>query len=213
MKTLTQTEKLKIILGESLHCEIKNIINIKLSENKNIFKIVFDRNLLQNDIINFNSYFNIKHNSSKIKYEMTYNYNQNILDIDLLTEFNIQIDINYAKYKNKILMRLTKHIELIKNTLIEDDVEINNYTFYFIPNHKKYIGFANNNFKDPAAIKIFSSNFNQSNDFYKNVKFYRCTKNDADIMVLRRNYNSKYKSNWQVCLYKTPINQLLINTN
>lgn len=216
---------LNTLLSIALNTNYMNIRIDKFEIIENTAMCNFTRKVSINHLQKIKEYFNIDIREKKLQYSLIVNQNTNTikLHIEGIEKFQINslgsseiLNNKIQEYDAVITKRLNRLSNYLYETIYPTDEEIYNWTFYFIPHHKKYIAFANADLQCPSAIKISTSNFKWfENDiypsFYDSVDLYRGTLNDAKVLTMRRNYNSKYKSNWMYCLHGTSIEKLWLD--
>lgn len=188
------------------------------------FMCNFTRKVSINHLQKVNEYFNVDIREKVLHYSLIVNKNTNTIKLHIEGIENYQMDLlgdsealnsKVQNYNEKITDRLIRLSEYLYETIYPTDDEVRNWTFYFIPYHKRYIAFANADLQCQSAIKISVSDFSWFKNeaypsFYKSVDLYKGTLNDAKIISMRRNHNSKHGSNWRPCLHGTPIEELWI---
>ena len=224
---LTKNAKNNIaaLLSIVLNAHYTNIRIDKVDMIDDTFMCNFTRKVSINHLQKIKEYFNVDIREKVLHYSLIVNKNTDTIKLHIEGIENFQMDllgdndvlnIKVKEYNDKITRKLIGLSEYLYETIYPTDDEISNWTFYFIPHHKKYIAFANADLQCQSAIKIFTSNFNWfKNDncpkFYESVDLYKGTLNDAKIITMRRNHNSKHGSNWKYCLHGTPIEELWID--
>ena len=213
------------LLSIALNTHYTNIQIDKYDMIDDTFICNFIRKVSINHLKKIKEFFNIDIREKSLQYSLIVNKNTNTIKLHIegienfqmdLTGDNDVLNVKVKEYDDKITNRLINLSNYIYETLYPTDEEINNWTFYFIPYHKKYIAFANADLQCQSAIKVFTSDFKWfKNDtypaFYQSVDLYKGTLNDAKIIAMRRNHNSKYGSNWKYCLHGTSIEELWID--
>lgn len=200
MKIITKTEKLEIILAIASSCQISNIKVLKIIENEKEIDIYFNRKLKLHDLKNINNYFNIDYKDKELNYKLTFNVENKNLKLKILSLDELVDENKYNEFLYKFYLRIEKYKELINTILLNEDIEINNYVFYFIPYNKKYVGYANGDLNNDYCLKSY--NFKQPENAY----ILRGTETDAKILTLRRNYNSKLNITWKYILSGSLVN-------
>lgn len=224
--TLTRNARnnLDALLSIALNSHYMNIHIDSVDMMDDTFMCNFTRKVSLNHLRKVNDYFNTDIREKALHYSLTVNKNTETIKLHIEGIENYQMDLlgdsevlnsKVKDYNEKITDRLIKLSEYLYETIYPTDEEMHNWTFYFIPYHKQYIGFANADLQNQSAIKISVSNFswfrNESYpSFYESVDSYRGTLNDAKVISMRRNHNSKYGSNWKPCLHGTPIEELWV---
>ena len=117
------------------------------------------------------------------------------------------------EYDEKITNKLKKLNTYLYEALYPTDLEISDWTFYYIAHNGKHIGFPNKDLQNDHSVKVYVTDFSWFKNetvpsFYNSVAKYTGTINDAKIRCMRRNYNSKHGSDWKICLYGARIEDL-----
>lgn len=223
--TRNMRNNLDALLAIALNAYYTNIKITKYEMMDFTFMCNFDRKVSLNHLKKINDYFNTDIRDKLIKYSLIVNKNTNTIKLHIEGIENQQIslldnidmlDDKIKDYDEKITKRLCNLSEYLYETIYPIDNEIYDWTFYYIAHNKKHIGFANADLSNNQSIKIYTSDFKWFDGeafpkFYKSVDKYTGTKNDANVICLRRNYNSTHGSDWKPCIYGTPLNELWIS--
>ena len=216
---------LDALLAISLNTNHTNIHIDKVEMVDDTFMCNFTRKVSLNHLQKIKNYFNVDIRDKSIAYSLIVNKNTDTVKLHIEGIENLQIELfenrqelsdKVKDYNEKITNRLYKFSEYLYETIYPTDSEMFNWTFYYIAHNRKHIGFANADLQNSSSVKVFVSDFSWfKNDkipsFYKSVDKYYGTKNDAKVICMRRNHNSKYGSDWMPCLYGTPIEELWID--
>lgn len=219
---------LKILLSIALNIDYIDYRKIDITHADMLdstFMCSFIRNISIGQLEKIKNYFNVDIREKKLHYSLLINKNTNIikLRIEGIEKFQMnllddieELNNKVKKYNDNITNNLIKLSKYLYETIYPTETEIFNWTFYYISHDKTHIGFANANKESPSSQKILVSNINILNNddislFYNTVDTYKGTKNDAIIVCMKRNINSKCGSGWRPCLYGTSLKELWIN--
>lgn len=223
--TRNQRNNLHALLALALNTHYMNIKITKVDTNDDTYMFNFIRKVSINHLQKIKSYFNVDIRDKSINYSLIVNQNTNTIKLKIEGIENQQVSLfdntdelleKLNDYNSKITNRLVKYSKWLYETLYPTDTEVKDWTFYYIANNKTHIGFANADLQCEQSVKIFTSNFYWFKDevfpsFYNTVDKYTGTRNDAEVICMRRNYNSKHGSDWNICVYGTPITELWID--
>ena len=210
---------LKTLLSISLNTYYDNIVIVKTDMMDDTFMCNFERKVSINHLKKINDYLGTDIRSKIINYSLIANKNNDIIKLNIeniqLTLLNNTDDLinKINDYNEKITNKLKKLSKYLYETLYPTDLEISDWTFYYISHNRKHIGFPNIDLQNSHSIKVYVDDFDTFKNksfptFYNLVAKYTGSLNDAKIRCMRRNYNSKHGSDWNVCKYGTPIEYL-----
>ena len=206
---------LKILIGISLNTKIDNVRNMIIEEKEDCINILFYRLMNISDLRKINKYFNCNFRNGKLHYVLKISKDMRFIRLNINDNYfmqqniinNNEIDTKLNEYNAKISNKINKFSSYIWELLYPTTEYKDYWTFYYISTNRTHIGFANKTKNSNNSYKISISNNNI--DFYNEVYNVNCTENEAAILCLKRNYNSKFCSNWKICKYNTPINELI----
>lgn len=215
--TLTTIQKgnLKVLLGIATNTYYDDITisDDKCSLMSNTFMLSFIRKVTIEQLKAINIYLDADIRTKELVYGLIVNKESNTIKLSLNdvyikdsnSSFN-DVEDKIKRYNDKITDKLSQLSNYLFETLYPTDTRTYEWAFYYISKFGDNIGFANKDYQNIHSTKIFN-NQNLTNP-YENVLKFIGTLNDAEIRCLRRNINSKFESNWQICPYGMPINQL-----
>lgn len=196
--TSNQKHNLQILISIALGTTEEKIFDFKCKEvNEKTVKILFTRSFRKSELIGFNKYFNTESKNTRASYTLLVAEDKIKLRL-LNNEFNdVEADKNnddkLELYNRKITNTILKNEKYLKETLWPTDTKVKDWCFAFISEtNPKYIGYAREDNTNEHCIKCGEGELPVGR------KVIEGTRNDAEIICLRRNYNTKKFGNWFV---------------
>ena len=196
--TSNQKHNLQILISMALGTTEEKIFDFKCKDvNEKTVKILFTRSFRKSELIGFNNYFNTQSTNMRASYTLLVAEDKiklRLLDNDFNgINTNGNNDDKLELYNRKITQTMMGYEKYLRETLWPIDTEVKDWCFAFIAvTEPKYIGYAREDNTNEHCIKC------NEGELPVGRKVIEGTRNDAEIICLRRNYNTKKFGNWFV---------------